>query len=229
MPIIVEEAALQIVDSGIPVDRWPCFTLKDVSVLSESTRELVSLFSGHKYHPVSVVGCLQEIPEAHAHLGIYHLPPEETGLRHRKKREQKQNGLYQRVPFINTSHIVLDSSCTHGSSRLVVKNVTSWTCARSPSDGLMEFYAVGKAGKYRIRTPATLYGTFFDQMRETASMFNFIEAKFRNMRKNASDLSDSYVNNYGRFTFNEVGLQLMAFRSRKLRNLCLFIVSEFGK
>lgn len=71
MPIILEEAALQSVGSGIPVDRWPCFTLKSVSVFSESTKELVSLFSGHKNHALTVAGYLQEIPEGHAHLGIY--------------------------------------------------------------------------------------------------------------------------------------------------------------
>lgn len=92
------------------------------------------------------------------------------------------------------------------STRLAVKNVTSWTCERSPSDGSVEFYANGKAGRYLIRGPATLYETVFGQMMETAAMYSFIEAKFRKMRKTVSELSDSYVNNYGRFTFNEVGL-----------------------
>lgn len=76
MPVIFEEDALQSVGSEISDDRWPCFTLNSVTVLSESTKELVSLFSGHKNHAVCVVGYLQEIPEDHAHLGIYppHLP-----------------------------------------------------------------------------------------------------------------------------------------------------------
>lgn len=38
-------------------------------------------------------------------------------------------------------------------------------------------------------------------------MYFFIEAKLRKMRKAVSELSESYVNNYGRFTFNEVRLQ----------------------
>lgn len=74
MPIIFEEAALQSVGSETPADRWPCFTLDSVTVLSESTQEPVSLFSGHKNHTVSVVGYLEKIPESQAHLGIYHLP-----------------------------------------------------------------------------------------------------------------------------------------------------------
>lgn len=68
----------------------------------------------------------------------------------------------------------------------------------------MEIYAKGKAGRYLIRTVATLYGTVFAQMTETASMYFFIEAKFLKMRKSVSELSDSYVSNYGRITFNEV-------------------------
>lgn len=80
----------------------------------------------------------------------------------------------------------------------------------------MEFYANGKAGRYLIRTAATLYETVFAQMIETASMYSFIEAKFRKMRKPVSELSDSYVNNYGRFTFNEVGLQPHGWASRLL-------------
>lgn len=74
MPVIFEEAALQSVGSETPADRWPSFTLNSVTVLSESTKELVSMFSGHKNHAVCVVGYLQKIPESHAHLGIYHLP-----------------------------------------------------------------------------------------------------------------------------------------------------------
>lgn len=70
MPKMLEEDALQSVGSGIPVDRWPCYTLNDVSVLSESTKGPVSLCSGNKNHAVSVVGCLEEIPDAHAHLGM---------------------------------------------------------------------------------------------------------------------------------------------------------------
>lgn len=75
MPIIFEEAALQSVGSEIPDDRWPCFTLDNVTVLSELTKELVSLFSGHKNHAVCVVGYLREIPGSHAHLGIYPTSP----------------------------------------------------------------------------------------------------------------------------------------------------------
>lgn len=102
---------------------------------------------------------------------------------------------------------MLDQSCTGASTRLAVRNVTSWSCGRSPSDGSVEFYAKGKAGRYLIRTVATLYETVFAQMTETASMYFFIEAKLRKMRKAVSELSESYVNNYGRFTFNEVRLQ----------------------
>lgn len=104
---------------------------------------------------------------------------------------------------------MLDQSCTGAASiRLAVKNVTSWSCGRrsSSSDGSsVEIYAKGKAGRYLIRTVATLYETVFAQMMETTSMYFFIEAKFRKMRKSVSELSDSYVNNYGRITFNEVG------------------------
>ena len=79
MPVIFEEVALQSVGSETSGDddRWPRFTLNSVTVLSESTKELVSMFSAHKNHAVCVVGYLQEIPESHAHLGIYplHLPP----------------------------------------------------------------------------------------------------------------------------------------------------------
>lgn len=32
------------------------------------------MFSGHKNNAILVVGYLQEISEAHAHLGIYQLP-----------------------------------------------------------------------------------------------------------------------------------------------------------
>lgn len=63
-------------------------------------------------------------------------------------------------------------------------------------------------------------------------MYFFIEAKFRKMRKTVSELSDSYVSNYGRFTFNEVGLQLpwmgIAF-AELMKTLCIHVVSKFGK
>lgn len=72
----------------------------------------------------------------------------------------------------------------------------------------MKFYAVGKAGKYLIQNPDPLYETVFNQMRETASMFDFIETKLRKMRKKTSDMSDSNMNNYAQRTFIEVGLSV---------------------
>lgn len=65
-------------------------------------------------------------------------------------------------------------------------------------------------------------------------MYFFIEAKFRKMRKSVSELSDSYVNNYGRATFNEVGLSTphgwgIAFAELKKNPCVVHIVSKFGK
>lgn len=118
---------------------------------------------------------------------------------------------------------MLDQSCTGTSTRLAVKHITSWSCGRSPSDDSVEIYANGKAGRYLIRTPATLYETFFAQMMETAAMYSFIEAKFRKMRKTVDELSDSYVNNYGRLTFTEVSLQLQDIAFSELRHLCSYV------
>lgn len=81
----------------------------------------------------------------------------------------------------------------------------------------MEFCAIGKAGKYLIKTCDRLYDSVFAQMSETASMFNFIEARLRNMRKSVSDLSDSYVNNYDRITFSEVSLRFIDIAFSELR------------
>lgn len=101
MPVIFEEAALQSVGSEIPDDRWPCFTLNGVTVLSESTKELVSLFSGHKNHAVCVVGYLEKIPGSHAHLGIYPPPLSVTWLRQPKKKNKADLALSKGSPFIN--------------------------------------------------------------------------------------------------------------------------------
>lgn len=122
---------------------------------------------------------------------------------------------------------MLDQSCTGAAStRLAVKDVTSWSCGRSSSsDGsVVEIYAKGKAGRYLIRTVATLYETVFAQMMETTSMYFFIEAKFRKMRKSVSELSDSYVNNYGRITFNEVGPS--SFKNSSHASLFFFLFAE---
>ena len=56
----------------------------------------MSLFSGHKNHALTVAGYLQEIPEGHAHLGIYN-----TSLKEGKN-EIKQNELLSKVSLINT-------------------------------------------------------------------------------------------------------------------------------
>lgn len=55
----------------------------------------MSLFSGHKNHALTVAGYLQEIPEGHAHLGIYNTSLKETAS---GKKEIKQKELYQRYP-----------------------------------------------------------------------------------------------------------------------------------
>ena len=104
-----------------------------------------------------------------------------------------------------------------------MKNITSWSCGRSPTDDSVEFYANGKAGRYLVRTSATLYETLFAQMVETAAMYSFIEAKFRKMRKTVDELSDSYVNNYGLFTFTEVSLQLHDIAFSELTYLCSYV------
>ena len=51
-------------------DLWPEFSLRDVRIVSQITGKTVSLLSAHTGHAVQVVGALQEVDVAHAHLGI---------------------------------------------------------------------------------------------------------------------------------------------------------------
>lgn len=40
------------------VDDWPIFSLRSVSVLSQVSKESVSLYSAHKQNPITVIGRL---------------------------------------------------------------------------------------------------------------------------------------------------------------------------
>ena len=67
---VLEDSVLQPKDPGIQSsDKWPCFALKDVNVVSQQTGEQASLLSAHKANPVTVTGRLEEIEDEQVFRG----------------------------------------------------------------------------------------------------------------------------------------------------------------
>ena len=52
-------------------DRWPEFALNNVKILSQQTREPVSLLGAHARSLVVVEGLLEEVDEENSDLGVH--------------------------------------------------------------------------------------------------------------------------------------------------------------
>ena len=69
---IHEGLVLKTLDENIrrDPDQWPEFSLKNISITSQTTGEPTSILKAHKGAPLRVEGILEEVDSAYIGLGI---------------------------------------------------------------------------------------------------------------------------------------------------------------
>ena len=182
--VLHEGEVLLPLDASIrgDTDQWPEFALNNVKIVSQQTREPVSLLSAHARALAVVEGTLEDVDEENESLGVF--------------------SCTMRPGKLLTSIIVLTSA--YRNRPITIENVATYSFSVF-EDGTFGFWVAGKAGWFEIKSMAKGYRKIFQDMKEATGMFYHLADKYRNCRTTMLKQSAKKLEIHVRIQFQDVG------------------------